>query len=52
VKNWCLIGRLGMARLGKLNPIQCCKANGRRKEEEIASQKIETVYSTHHDLHV
>jgi hypothetical protein len=52
MKNWCLIGRLGMARLKKLNPTECYKTNGTRKEEKIASQKSDTVYTVHNDLHV
>jgi len=41
-----------MAWLRKPNPTQCCKANRRRKQEELALQKTETVYIAHNDLHV
>jgi hypothetical protein len=39
-----------MAWLRKPNPTKCCKANGRRKEEELGLQKIETVYIVHNDF--
>jgi len=51
-ENWCWIGRLGMAWLRKPNPTQCCKADGRRKQEELALQKTETIYIAHNDIHV
>jgi len=41
-----------MAWLRKPNPTQCYKANGRRKQEELALQKTETIYIAHNDIHV